>query len=57
VPAAQAIKAAGATHIYLAGRPGELEAALRAAGVHEFIFVGCDVLKTLQAAHAIVGMR
>ena len=29
--AAQALQAAGARHIYLAGRPGELEAALRAA--------------------------
>ncbi len=42
----------GARHIYLAGRPGELEAALRAAGVQTFIFAGCDVLAMLQAAHA-----
>ena len=31
--AAKALQAAGAKHIYLAGRPGEQEAALRAAGV------------------------
>ena len=35
--AAKALQAAGATHIYLAGRPGEQEAALRAAGVSDFI--------------------
>src|SRR5262249_20017722 len=50
VEAAKALKAAGA-YIYLAGRPGELEAALRAAGVESFIYTGCDVLATLQTAH------
>src|SRR5258707_15313024 len=33
VAAAKALQAAGAKHIYLAGRPGEHEAAWRAAGV------------------------
>ena len=37
-------------HIYLAGRPGELEAALRDAGVSDFIFAGGDALATLQDA-------
>jgi methylmalonyl-CoA mutase len=46
--AAKALQAAGATHIYLAGRPGEQEAALRAAGVGDFIFAGGDALATLQ---------
>src|SRR5947209_1381098 len=50
VAAAQALQAAGAKHIYLAGRPGELEAALRAAGVGDFIFAGGDALATLQDA-------
>ena len=45
---------AGATHIYLAGRPRELEAELEAAGVGTFIFAGCDVLATLGAAHEIL---
>ena len=45
-------------HIYLAGRPGELEAALKAAGVQDFIYVGCDVLATLAgSASAILGRR
>jgi methylmalonyl-CoA mutase len=48
--AAQALTAAGAT-VHLAGRPGEHEAAWRQAGVKSFIFVGCDVLSTLRAAH------
>jgi methylmalonyl-CoA mutase len=57
VAAAELIKAAGATYIYLAGRPGDIEAALKAAGVQGFIYMGCDVLKTLQAAHGILGMK
>jgi len=50
VAAAQALQAAGARHIYLAGRPGEQEAALRAAGVGDFILAGGDALAMLQAA-------
>ena len=49
--AARALQAAGARHIYLAGRAGEQEAALRAAGVSEFVFAGCDALAALQQAH------
>ena len=48
--AAKALQAAGAKHIYLAGRPGEQDAALRAAGVGDFIFAGGDALTTLQDA-------
>jgi methylmalonyl-CoA mutase len=51
VAAAEALHAAGAKHIYLAGRPGELEAALRAAGVGDFVFAGGDALSTLKAAY------
>jgi methylmalonyl-CoA mutase len=52
IPAAQALQAAGARHIYLAGRPGEQEAALRAAGVNDFVFAGGDALAILQDAYA-----
>ena len=52
---AKALKDAGAATVYLAGRPGDQEAALRAAGVDEFIFMGSDVLATLERAHAKVG--
>jgi methylmalonyl-CoA mutase len=49
--AAKALQAAGTKHIYLAGRPGEQEAALRTAGVNDFIFAGDDALATLQEAY------
>src|SRR5438270_7461171 len=48
--AAKALQAAGAKNIYLAGRPGERKAALRAAGVGDFIFAGGDALAMLQEA-------
>ncbi len=54
--AAGALMAAGVTRLYLAGRPGEQESALRAAGVAEFIFVGADVLASLELAHAELGL-
>jgi methylmalonyl-CoA mutase len=53
VAAAKALQAAGAKHIYLAGRPGEREAALRAAGVNDFIFAGGDALAVLQHAYRL----
>ncbi len=49
--AAKALQAAGARHIYLAGRPGDQEAALKAAGVGEFVFAGGDALATLRDAY------
>ena len=49
--AAKALKAAGCKHIYLAGKPGELEPALREAGVADFIFSGGDALALLVAAY------
>jgi methylmalonyl-CoA mutase len=53
-PAARALAAAGA-RVYLAGRPGELEARLRAAGVAEFIYAGGDMFATLQRAFEEAG--
>lgn len=47
---AEALKAAGARQVWLAGRPGELEEALKAAGVDGFVFAGCDVIAALEAA-------
>ncbi|CAN5183817.1 methylmalonyl-CoA mutase family protein [soil metagenome] len=43
------LRAAGWAHVVLAGRPGALEKPLKAAGVDRFIFVGCDVIATLNA--------
>jgi methylmalonyl-CoA mutase len=45
---------AGAAHIYLAGRPRTQESVLKAAGVGTFVYVGCDVLATLAAAHEML---
>lgn len=39
---------AGANRVVLAGNPGEQEAAFRAAGVDRFIYVRCDVVRTLR---------
>ena len=54
--AAKALAAAGAI-VQLAGRPGDNEAKWREAGVKNFIFAGCDVLSTLQAAHDSLGVK
>lgn len=45
---ARALKSAGVRKVVLAGRPGALETELRAAGVEAFVFVGCDVLATME---------
>ena len=48
--AAKALQAAGASHIYLAGRPGDQEDGLRSAGVSDFVFAGGDALAALEEA-------
>jgi methylmalonyl-CoA mutase len=45
---------AGTAHVFLAGRPRGLEAALKAAGVGTFIFAGCDALAILNATYEIL---
>ena len=54
--AAKDLVAAGAM-VHLAGRPGDNEAPWRQAGVKSFVFLGCDVVSTLQAAHDILGFK
>jgi methylmalonyl-CoA mutase len=49
----RALKAAGATHLYLAGRPRD-PSIFKAAGIETFIFAGCDVLAVLRAAHDMI---
>lgn len=57
-PAALALKAIGAHHVALAGRPGEAEAGFRAAGVDRFIFSGQDAIATLgELQDVIAGSR
>jgi len=55
--AARALKQAGARHVFLAGRPGEQEAALKAAGVDSFLFAGMDAPETLGRALDVVERR
>jgi methylmalonyl-CoA mutase len=54
---AGALKQAGATHVLLAGRPREQEAALKAAGVDGFIFAGGDAIATLTKLHKALGLQ
>lgn len=51
---AEALKAVGAERVYVAGAPGEDADALRAAGVDEWIHLGCDVLAVLQGTHELL---
>jgi methylmalonyl-CoA mutase len=54
--AAKALKAVGAQRVLMAGRPGETEAALRAAGVDGFLFNGGDALATLTELQKALGV-
>ncbi|ALK10403.1 methylmalonyl-CoA mutase subunit beta [Blastochloris viridis] len=55
--AAAALTAAGAKHLWLAGRlAAELEGPVKAAGVAGFVFVGADLLAVLGEAHRIIGV-
>ena len=49
--AAKALAAAGAKHIYLAGKPGAHRASLESAGIGSFLHQGCDTLQVLNAAY------
>lgn len=54
--AARALKTAGASHLYLAGKPGANETRYREAGIDTYLFAGCDLLSLLQEAHARLGV-
>ena len=54
--AAQLLKAAGADWVVLAGKPGEREAALRTAGVDQFVFSGQNALNELNTLHTALGI-
>ena len=54
--AAAALNEAGAQRLYLAGKPGEHEAAWRAAGIESYVYIGVDVIATLELAHAELGI-
>lgn len=48
--AARELRARGAGRVYLAGRPGDLEGELTAAGIDGFVFAGMDILPVLDGA-------
>jgi methylmalonyl-CoA mutase len=57
VPAlTQALKARGARAVAVAGRPGDQEAAFRAAGVDLFISAGADLFQLLKTLHQHLGV-
>jgi methylmalonyl-CoA mutase len=56
-PAVTALKKAGCPVVLVAGRPGEREAALREAGVSDFVFVGADVLAVMTRVLDSVGVE
>jgi len=47
----------GAQRVVVAGRPGQAEARQRAAGVSDFIYMGCDVVATLAGLLAAIGVE
>jgi methylmalonyl-CoA mutase len=53
---ARALKTAGAKLVLMAGRPGEREAALKAAGVDQFLFAGADAVATLAGLQTTLGI-
>jgi methylmalonyl-CoA mutase len=53
--AATALKAAGARHVVLAGRPGDQRDAYQQAGIDAFVYVGCDVLAALTTVLDVIG--
>jgi methylmalonyl-CoA mutase len=55
-PAVSALKMAGCPVVLVAGRLGEREAALREAGVSDFLFVGADVLGVMTEVLDSIGV-
>jgi len=53
---AKALKAAGAKFVLMAGRPGDREAALKAAGVDQFLSAGADAVATLKGLQEKLGI-
>lgn len=53
---AKALKQAGAKLVLMAGRPGDREAALKTAGVDQFLFAGADAVATLKALQGKLGI-
>jgi methylmalonyl-CoA mutase len=53
---APALKNAGCTRLFLAGNPGDKTQQYTDAGVDDFIYMGCNLLETLRATLAHLGV-
>jgi methylmalonyl-CoA mutase len=53
---ARGLKEAGASRLWLAGKPGTRAAADAAAGIDGYVFTGCNIVDVLQAALAEAGV-
>ncbi|MFE5118653.1 methylmalonyl-CoA mutase small subunit [Streptomyces sp. NPDC056669] len=53
---AERLKAAGATRVYLAGRPGTQQDEYERAGVDGYVFAGCDAVEVLSSALNTMGV-
>jgi methylmalonyl-CoA mutase len=53
---AQTLSRLGATTVMMAGRPGNIEALLRDAGVNDFAYAGQDVIELLARLHKQLGV-
>ena len=53
---AAALRGAGASTIFLAGKPGEYEPQWKAAGIDDFLHLGRDAVATLSALHETLGV-
>ncbi|HEU0060303.1 MAG TPA: methylmalonyl-CoA mutase family protein [Hyphomicrobiaceae bacterium] len=51
------LKTAGAKQVLIAGRLKQQQDALRAAGVDDFVFAGCDAITTLSRLHEVLDVR
>jgi len=51
-PVAAALRAAGASQVWLAGKPGDRAASDEAAGISGYVFTGCDAVDVLRTALA-----
>lgn len=54
IPVTEALKKAGVTQVWLAGKPGEQAEVYAKAGISGFVFAGCDVLAALEQAAGAV---
>ncbi len=50
------LRARGARRVIVAGKPGEQAQAFGAAGVTDYIYLGCDVVQALRALLAAIGV-